>query len=454
MAYQTLDPTTGTLVKTFENISDENLEQKLMLADKAFNEWRFMPWQNKQEIFVKLAGILENEKKSHASLITLEMGKPFAQAVSEVEKCAWICRYYAENAENILKPLDLKSTAKQSWVRFEPMGIIYAVMPWNFPYWQVFRFLVPTLISGNVGLLKHASNVPQCADAIEKVLLEAGAPEGIFQNLFIGYGQSENLIKSPLIKGVTLTGSNLAGSRVAELAGKYIKKTVLELGGSDPFIVFDDASLEKSVEMGILSRFLNTGQSCIAAKRFLVQENIYPEFVKLFTDHVGNLVVGDPWQPETFIGPLARKEMVNELVEQVHQSELAGAKVLYGGKALRGDGNFFLPTVIVDAPLDCPVSREELFGPVAPIYKFKTLEEAAVLANDTPFGLGAAIWTRDVNKAMRLSELLLTGTVAINGMVKSEPSLPFGGVKDSGYGRELGEFGIREFLNIKTLNVF
>ena len=229
MAYQTLDPATGTLVKTFENISDENLEQKLMLADKAFNDWRFVPWKKKQEIFLKLAGILESEKKSHASLITLEMGKPFAQAVSEVEKCAWICRYYAENAETILKPLEIKSTAKQSWVRFEPMGIIYAVMPWNFPYWQVFRFLVPTLISGNVGLLKHASNVPQCADAIENVLLEAGAPDGIFQNLFIDYRQSENLVKSPLIKGVTLTGSNSAGARVAELAGRNIKKTVLEL---------------------------------------------------------------------------------------------------------------------------------------------------------------------------------------------------------------------------------
>ncbi len=454
MAYQTIDPSTGTLVETFENFTDNKLNKALRLANKAFHTWKKSEFHYRSELFRQLASLIEKEKHHHASLITLEMGKPITQSLAEVEKCAWVCRYYADNFPSFLEPKQIDSSALKSIVRFEPLGIIYAIMPWNFPYWQVFRFLAPTLIAGNVGLLKHASNVPMCALAIEKLLLDAGFPSGVFQNLFINYYQSENLIRNPDIKGITLTGSNIAGAKVASMAGQHIKKMVMELGGSDPFIVFEDADVEKAVDTGILSRYLNAGQSCIAAKRFIIHENIFEKFTALFTQRVNEMVMGDPRLPETFIGPMARRELVDEIDRQVIQSINKGAKIITGTSPCDRQDCFCSPVVLTDVPLDSPAACEELFGPVAPFFSFKTTDQAIWLANNTQFGLGAAVWSSDAKKAAMVSHEIFAGTLVINGMVKSEPALPFGGVKDSGYGRELSEFGIREFVNIKTVNIF
>jgi succinate-semialdehyde dehydrogenase/glutarate-semialdehyde dehydrogenase len=348
----------------------------------------------------------------------------------------------------------MESSAAESYVRFDPLGTIFAVMPWNFPYWQVFRFLAPNLMAGNCGLLKHASNVPQSAIAIEWLVKEAGAPEGVFQNLFVNYEQVAAVIRHPGVQGVTLTGSNYAGNRIASLAGEQGKKTVLELGGSDPYIVFEDADIKSSAEVAIMARFQNTGQSCISAKRFIIHEDVFDSFLDEFSTRVSNLKAGDPMDPETVIGPLARKDLLLELEDQIKQIIEQGGKIHTGGSRHESESLILQPTIVTDLPIDAPINQEELFGPVIPLFRFTTEDEAVLMANNTPFGLGASIWTSDKERAMKIAAKIESGTVAINGMVKSDPSLPFGGVKASGYGRELSGTGIQEFTNMKTVSIF
>jgi succinate-semialdehyde dehydrogenase/glutarate-semialdehyde dehydrogenase len=400
---------------------------------------------------IRAAEILENEKHELGNLMTIEMGKPIKAAVSEAEKCALVCRYYAENAQQHLADKTVKTNAKQSYVRFQPLGPVLAVMPWNFPFWQVFRFAAPALMAGNVGLLKHASNVPQCALAIEDIFRRAGFPEGAFQTLLIGSDKVESILNDARVVAATLTGSEPAGASVASICGKQIKKTVLELGGSDPFIVMPSANLKEAVTTAVKARTINNGQSCIAAKRFIVADEIYDEFERGFVDQMKALRVGDPLEESTDIGPLATPQIVNDLEKQVQEAVASGARILTGGNRIDRAGNFYEPTVLVDVDPATPVSCEEIFGPVAMLFRVNNIDEAIQLANATTFGLGSAAWTNDAGEQQRFINELEAGSVFINGMVASDPRLPFGGVKHSGYGRELAEFGIREFVNIKTV---
>lgn len=402
-------------------------------------------------MMMRAAEILENDKNAFAKIMTTEMGKPIKAAVSEAEKCAWVCRYYAENAQHQLADQDVETNAAKSYVKFQPLGPVLAVMPWNFPFWQVFRFAAPALMAGNVGLLKHASNVPQCALAIEEIFTRGGFPQGAFQTLLIGSDAVEGILNDERVAAATLTGSEPAGRSVASIAGKQIKKTVLELGGSDPFIVMPSANLDEAVTTAVKARTINNGQSCIAAKRFIVATEIYEEFERRFVDEMRALRIGDPMEESTDIGPLATPQIVKDLDEQVKTAVTAGARVLTGGKRLERPGNFFEPTVLVDIDLNAPVSCEEIFGPVAMLFRASGIDEAIQIANATPFGLGSSAWTNDTKQQAQFIEELEAGSVFINGMVASDPRLPFGGVKHSGYGRELAEFGIREFVNIKTV---
>ena len=395
--------------------------------------------------------ILETEKHELGKLMTTEMGKPLKAAVGETEKCAWVCRYYAENAERHLADQVVETDAKKSFVRFQPLGPVLAVMPWNFPFWQVFRFAAPALMAGNVGLLKHASNVPQCALAIEEIFRRAGFAEGTFQTLLIGSDAVEGILNDPRVVAATLTGSEPAGRSVASIAGRQIKKTVLELGGSDPFIVMPSADLEKAVTTAVKARTINNGQSCIAAKRFIVAAEIYDEFERRYVEKMKSLRVGDPMDESTEIGPLATPQLVKDLEEQVRKAVAEGARVLTGGKRPDRPGNFYEPTVLVDTDPQSPASCEEIFGPVATLFRAANIDEAIRIANATPFGLGSAAWTNHPDEQSRFIDEIEAGCVFINGMVASDPRLPFGGVKNSGYGRELAEFGIREFVNIKTV---
>jgi succinate-semialdehyde dehydrogenase/glutarate-semialdehyde dehydrogenase len=454
MAYESVNPYTKKVSKTYATLTDGELRDKLNNAELAFNRWSRTSLQERAGLLNKIASLLEKDKNLHAEIITTEMGKPIRQSIAEVEKCAWLCRYYAENAVKFLEPLRLKSTARLSEVWFEPTGIIFAVMPWNFPYWQVFRFIVPNLMAGNTGLLKHASNVPRCGIAIEDLIKQSGALDGVFMNLFIDYNQSQTIISHPAVQGVTLTGSNLAGYRIAELAGKFGKKSVLELGGSDPYIVFQSADLLKSSETAIMARFQNNGQSCISAKRLFIQEKIFDKFLELFREAVSDIKTGDPMDPETLVGPIAREDLLFELEEQLELILKSGGRIITGGKRISVESQILEPTIIIDLPKDSSVLNQELFGPIIPIFSFRSEEEAIQLANDTPYGLGASVWTGDEEQARRVASHLHTGMVSINNMVKSEPALPFGGVKASGYGRELSEFGIREFVNIKAVSFF
>jgi succinate-semialdehyde dehydrogenase/glutarate-semialdehyde dehydrogenase len=451
MAIATINPATGELVQTFQELSDAEIENKLQKAVKAFEQHRHTSFAERAKAMRKAADILENDKEKFGRLMTLEMGKTLRSAIAEAAKCATACRYYAEHAEQFLADEVVETGAKKSFVRYLPIGPILAVMPWNFPFWQVIRFAAPALMAGNVGLLKHASNVPQCALQIEDVFRRAGFAEGVFQTLLIGSKKVDALLEDPRVVAATLTGSEQAGIQVGMGAAKRIKKVVLELGGSDPFIVMPSADLNAAVATAVEARILNNGQSCIAAKRFIVAEPIAEEFERRFVEKMKSLRVGDPFEETTELGPLANGDAVTSLDADVQKSVRAGAKVLTGGHPIKRPGNFYEPTVLTDIPKDSPAYREEFFGPVASLFRARDLDDAIRIANDSRFGLGASAWTNDDRERERLINELESGMVFINKMVASDPRIPFGGVKQSGYGRELGVFGIREFVNIKTV---
>ncbi|NEQ76274.1 MAG: NAD-dependent succinate-semialdehyde dehydrogenase [Okeania sp. SIO2C9] len=452
MAIATINPATGETLKTFEPITDAQIETKLELAITTFRQYRQIPMTQRGEWLLAAADILEKNAEKFAKIMTMEMGKTLSGAIAEAKKCALVCRYYAENAAKFLADVPAQTDASKSFVRYQALGPVLAVMPWNFPFWQVFRFAAPALMAGNVGLLKHASNVPQCALAIEEIFKEAGFPEGVFQTLLIGSNEVAGIMADDRVKAGTLTGSEPAGMALAAIAGQSIKKTVLELGGSDPFIVLESANLEQAVSTAVTARMLNNGQSCIAAKRFILAETIAEEFQQRLVEKFEALKVGDPMLPDTDIGPLATPSILQELNYQVEVSVEKGAKVLTGGHLLSDSpGNFYPPTILAEIPVDSPAYEEEFFGPVALIFRVTNIDEAIELANNSPFGLGASAWTTDTAQTDRLISELEAGAVFINGLVKSDPRLPFGGIKRSGYGRELSKEGILEFVNIKTV---
>jgi succinate-semialdehyde dehydrogenase/glutarate-semialdehyde dehydrogenase len=456
MPIRSINPATGETLKSFDELSQPQIEEKLARAAAAFRDSRRISFADRASTMLRAAELLENEKHDFARLMTAEMGKPFKAAVQEAEKCAWVCRYYAETAEQHLADRIVQTNASKSLVRFQPLGIVLAVMPWNFPFWQVIRFAAPALMAGNVSLLKHASNVPQCALAIEDIFSRAGFGGGAFQTLLIGSEAVRSVLEDDRVAAATLTGSEPAGRSIASIAGKQIKKTVLELGGSDPFIVMPSADLEQAAKTAVQARTINNGQSCIAAKRFIVHAQVYDEFENRFVTAMKALRVGDPMNESTEVGPLATKQILQDLEGQVQVSVAAGAKILTGGQRLKFDaelagGNFYEPTVLADIPKESPAYTDELFGPVASLFRVKDIDEAIELANATSFGLGAAAWTNDQSELDRFVDEIEAGSIFINGMVASDPRLPFGGVKRSGYGRELSEFGIREFVNIKTV---
>ena len=451
MAIATINPTTAEKLKVFDPLTSEEITQKLALADSTFKQYRQTSFRQRSEWLNQAAEILEKNKLEYAQIMTTEMGKPIKSAIAEVQKCALVCRFYAEKAPEFLADVSVASDASESFVAYHPVGVILAVMPWNFPFWQVFRFAAPALMAGNVGVLKHASNVPQCALALEDIIQQAGFPKGAFQTLLIGAKQVKEVIEDDRVKAATLTGSEPAGASLASAAGQQIKKTVLELGGSDPFIVLESADLESAVATAVTARMLNNGQSCIAAKRFILAEAIANEFTEKLIAKFQALKIGDPMSEDTDIGPLATAAILTDLDQQVQTSLKAGAKVLMGGKPLDRPGNFYPPTILTDIPLDSPTAKEEFFGPVALLFRVKNLDEAIELANDIPFGLGASAWTTNTQERDRLIKDIEAGAVFINGLVKSDPRLPFGGIKRSGYGRELSIQGIQEFVNIKTV---
>ncbi len=451
MPIASINPATGETLKTFEPLDASQIEQKLARASDVFKTYRKTSFSEREAWMLRAADILEADKNSFARLMTTEMGKPISGAVSEVEKCAWVCRYYAENAKQHLADQIVETNATRSYVHFQPLGPVLAIMPWNFPFWQVFRFAAPALMAGNVGLLKHASNVPQCALAIEEIFQRAGFPDGAFQTLLIGSEAVTQLLKDKRVVAATLTGSEPAGRSVASTAGKQIKKTVLELGGSDPFIVMSSANLEEAASTGVKARTINNGQSCIAAKRFVVAGDIYDEFERRFVEAMKALRVGDPLKESTDIGPLATEQILKDVDEQVRTSVASGAIVLTGGKRIEGEGNFYEPTVLTNIPENAPAYCDEVFGPVAMLFRVADIDEAINLANATTFGLGSSAWTNDAGEQKRFIDELEAGCVFLNGMVASDPRLPFGGIKHSGYGRELSEFGIREFVNVKAV---
>ena len=451
MAIASINPATGEVLKTFTPLTDQELEQKLALADRTFATYKQTSLSDRAQWMYQAADILEAKKTEFGIIITLEMGKTLKSAIAEVEKCANLCRFYAENAPRFLADTPVQTDASRTLIRYQPLGIILAVMPWNFPFWQVFRFAVPALMAGNVGLLKHASNVPQCALAIAEVFHAAGVPEGAFQTLLIGADRVANLVADHRVKAATLTGSEPAGQSLAAIAGHHLKKVVLELGGSDPFIVLKSADLDVAVSTAVTARVMNNGQTCIAAKRFILEEAIADQFIQKFVEKFRALKIGDPMQPDTDVGPLATPQILKELEAQVKATVDLGAKVLVGGYRLKEKGNFYAPTILAEIPLGAPPYQEEFFGPVAAVFRVKTIDEAIALANSTSFGLGASFWSNDTQEIEQAIEQIDAGAVFVNGMVKSDPRIPFGGIKRSGFGRELGVEGIREFMNIKTI---
>jgi succinate-semialdehyde dehydrogenase/glutarate-semialdehyde dehydrogenase len=453
MAFESINPATGEVLARFDYWDQDTLDLAVKRAGQKFADWsQRTSMQERCALMHRAADLLRDQKSELAKLITLEMGKSINEAEAEVEKSAWVCEFYAEQGPAYLADELIETDASKSFICYQPLGVVLAVMPWNFPFWQVFRFAAPALVAGNIGLLKHASNVPQCAQAIEKVFLDAGFPEGVFTNLMIGSSQVESVIRNRYVRAVTLTGSEPAGRKVAAIAGSELKKTVLELGGSDAFIVLDDADIEAAIEGAVTSRFLNMGQSCISAKRFIVDQFIYESFIEKFKTAVENkFVAGDPLDPSTTLAPMARQDLLDELHQQVTQSVEYGARLVTGGHQLDREGYYYAPTILADISSSMPAYYEELFGPVATVIKSTEPAHAVGLANATDFGLGGSVWSRDAATAETIARTMESGSCFVNGITKSDPRLPFGGVKNSGYGRELSSQGIREFTNIKTI---
>jgi len=449
-----INPATGKEITSYSEIDHPEIEKIISSADDAFQKWKEVSFNERSELMHNASSVLRENKKIYSQLMTDEMGKPIKQSYAEVEKCAWVCEYYADNAEGFLNDELIKTDARKSFITYQPLGVILAVMPWNFPFWQVFRFAAPGLMAGNAGILKHASNVSGCALAIEEVFRKAGFPENIFRTILVPSNKMERVIANGHIKAVTITGSVPAGKSVAKTAGSLLKKTVLELGGSDPYLVLADADLEFAASACVTARLINGGQSCIAAKRFIIVESVYDQFEKLFVDKMKKIKMGDPNDEKNDLGPQASSKLRDELHQQVLASVKLGAKLLLGGKVPDGNGSYYPPTVLSNVKKGMPAYDEELFGPVAALIKVKNEDEAIETANDSVFGLGAAVFTKDLAKGELIAkEKLDAGCCFVNGFVKSDPRLPFGGVKESGYGRELSVFGIREFVNIKTVYV-
>ncbi len=445
------NPATNELIKDYKEYTSKEVVDIIELTQKDFLLWRETSFEHRKKLMLEAASVLRENSEEYARVITLEMGKVITESRAEVEKCAWVCEYYAENAKEFLADEIIETDASKSFAAFEPIGIVLAVMPWNFPFWQVLRFAAPALMAGNAGLLKHASNVPGCALAIESVFQRAGFPKNIFRTLLIPASGVEDVIVNDHVKAITLTGSEPAGMKVASVAGRELKKTVLELGGSDPYIVLEDAEISACVNTSVKSRMINAGQSCIAAKRFIVVESLVKEFEKQQTAIMKSLKMGDTLSDDSQVGAMARMDLLEELDEQVQKSIRMGAKLLCGGKKAEGAGAFYLPTVLSDVKKGMPVYDEETFGPVSAIIPVKDADEAVIVANDSRFGLGGSIWSKDLKKAESIARKIESGAVFVNGMTKSDPRLPFGGVKKSGYGRELSHYGIKEFVNIKTI---
>ncbi len=446
-----INPATNELIKEYREHSSEEVSQIIGNVNDEFKNWRETSFAHRRKLMHQAAKVLRGNSEKYSKLMSLEMGKIIGESRAEVEKCASVCDYYADNAEKFLADEIIESDASRSFVAFQPLGVVLAVMPWNFPFWQVFRFAAPALMAGNGGILKHASNVPGCALAVEEVFREAGFPKDIFRTLLIPSVAVEDVIKDKRVRAVTLTGSEPAGMAVASTAGHELKKTVLELGGSDPYIVLEDAEFPACVNMSATARMINTGQSCIAAKRFIVVEPVLKQFEEQQTALLKSLKVGDPLLEDTQVGPMAREDLVEEIDMQVQESIKMGARLLCGGKRPDGPGAYYLPTVLTDVKKRMPVYEQETFGPVAAIIPVKDTEEAIAVANDSDFGLGGAVWTRDLQKGEEVARRIETGAMFVNGMTKSDPRLPFGGIKKSGYGRELSHYGIKEFVNIKTI---
>ena len=451
---KSINPTTGKIVNTYETHSEKGVEKIINSVDKSWHQWRLASFTQRATYMQNLSSLLRSRKDELALLMAIEMGKIIREGISEIEKCAWACEYYAQNAESFLENEVIQTEAYLSYVSYQPLGTILAVMPWNFPFWQVFRFLAPTLMAGNTAVLKHASNVPGCAMAIEELIREAGFPENVFRTLLIGSNQVENVIRHPAVKAVSLTGSTPAGKSVASIAGSVLKKCVLELGGSDPYVILKDADLESAAKICANSRLLNAGQSCIAAKRFIVVDEVYARFLEFFTHEMNTAHFGDPCDPEFTMGPMARNDLRDELHQQVVDSVKKGAEIILGGEIPNRKGAFYPPTILENIKPGMPAYDEELFGPVATVFRVKNETEALKIANDTEFGLGAAVFTKDLKKGQNIAEMKLdAGCCFVNDFVKSDPRLPFGGIKESGFGRELSTLGIKEFMNVKTVVV-
>ena len=449
---KSINPYTEKVIKTYNNHTSDNVNEIIIEANESFNNWKNLQLKQRIDIILIIKQNLIDDKLNSAKEITIEMGKPLSESLLEIDKCVWLCDYYINNAENILKNEFIKTEAKKSYISFEPLGIILGIMPWNFPYWQVFRFVIPTIISGNITLVKHAPNVTGCCLRISKIFSK-NINYKIFESLVLEDKEVKNIIENPLIKGVSLTGSDKAGSAVGKLAGKHIKKTLLELGGSDAFIVCEDANIRKAAKKAVMARMLNTGQSCIAAKRFIVHENIKDEFVNHLIKNLKSMAIGDPMLKDTQIGPLARKDLLNQLNQLFEDAIDKGAKIIYKMKNIPKNGYFFAPCVIENIDSSMQVYKCETFGPLFSIYTFKKQNDAIKLANDTLYGLGGSVWSKDIKNAENLAKEIYTGAVFINEITKSDPRLPFGGVGLSGIGRELGTYGIKEFINVKTIYI-